>query len=420
MIQYHNRGIKAYIALLICVNGSVVPHALPPAMLSTGLSIVLCFIYREGDSTLVQSIQWADKAFAIQIYAIILGFLIVTRSNMAITRYTDAMSGLQVMISKWLDAFMQLQGFIYAHSEKDGDKESLQVLMDWREQLAHWFSLMTTFAVSALRGCEKEAKYSEVPVFLDCYSTETLAANLICLDIDVKNRGNSVMSLPIEVKGSQDISMVGRSDTTSWPTEHATRAEPGKEDTLEFLGQSTEEERLVLSQVHDKVLVVASWICETVTRKVLLGQLKVPPPIVSRVYQEMSNGMLAFHNAMMVVIVPFPFPFAQMLTYLLFGFAILAPFMVLQFTRSMVFSPILTCISVFGYFGTDAIAKEIENPFGDDANDLPLLAMHKDFNNSLRELLIPPPHMISEYAAGIAARGSGTRSPKASGKIDSE
>ena len=42
------------------------------------------------------------------------------------------------------------------------------------------------------------------------------------------------------------------------------------------------------------------------------GGVAVPPPILSRVYQELSNAMLGFNSAMKVATTPFPFPYAQL------------------------------------------------------------------------------------------------------------
>mmetsp|Transcript_90653 Transcript_90653/g.210861 ORF Transcript_90653/g.210861 Transcript_90653/m.210861 type:complete len:498 (-) Transcript_90653:116-1609(-) len=407
MIQYANRGAKAYIALLVCMHGSVVPSSLPPAILSTAISLALAFSYNDG-AVVVPDLEYANKAFAIQIYGIVLGFLIVTRTNMAINRYTSAMQGLQVMISKWLDAYMQLCAFVNAHLE---DGEYKDELISWREKMAHWFSLMATFAVAALRGDENTIEFHEDPTISQAARLSSSIGGLKSLNTAAAWKLEpGKASHPVSPLGAssvvtdflfQTVSILGRSDNTSWPRDDAYIGDPSLRSRLEYLGACSSNERKTLSEVHDKVLVVSGWICESITRAVLRNRphaplgpvLKVPPPIVSRVYQELSNGMQAYHHALMVVIVPFPFPFAQMLTYLLLGFTILAPFMVLQFTRSVIFSPILTFLGVFGYYGTDMIAKEIENPFGDDVNDLPLLSMHKDFNTSLKELLMPHPHL---------------------------
>ena len=57
-----------------------------------------------------------------------------------------------------------------------------------------------------------------------------------------------------------------------------------------------------LDGTKDNVLMSGMWITEEVSSLVMKGQLKVPPPIVSRCYQEVSNGMLGFNQAMKIKI----------------------------------------------------------------------------------------------------------------------
>ena len=47
----------------------------------------------------------------------------------------------------------------------------------------------------------------------------------------------------------------------------------------------------------DKVHAQISRVCRTITTRHAAGGIKAPPPIVSRVFQELSNGVLAFNEA---------------------------------------------------------------------------------------------------------------------------
>merc|ERR1719254_108571 len=47
----------------------------------------------------------------------------------------------------------------------------------------------------------------------------------------------------------------------------------------------------------------------------------------------------------------------------------------------------LTLVSVFAYWSINYIAAEIEMPFGEDDNDLPISLLQEGFNTSLRMLL---------------------------------
>ena len=45
-------------------------------------------------------------------------------------------------------------------------------------------------------------------------------------------------------------------------------------------------------------------------------------------------------------------------------------------TRGRFVPPMLCFVAIFGYWNLNMIAVELENPFGDDPNDLPLIETH--------------------------------------------
>jgi len=102
-------------------------------------------------------------------------------------------------------------------------------------------------------------------------------------------------------------------------------------------------------------------------------------------------------EAVRIALVPFPYPFAQMLTGLLVTFCVFSPVLVQNFTDSQIFGTLLTFIIVYGYWGLNEIAVELENPFGDDMNDLPLVGLHTEFLGMLEEILMNPSAQISDY-----------------------
>merc|ERR1712224_376610 len=75
-----------------------------------------------------------------------------------------------------------------------------------------------------------------------------------------------------------------------------------------------------------------------------------------------------------------------MVTMLLVIFMFILPLMVSQFTKSLILSPLLTFFIMTGYWGLNEICAELENPYGEDANDIPLLLLHKDFVTTIDEL----------------------------------
>jgi len=151
--------------------------------------------------------------------------------------------------------------------------------------------------------------------------------------------------------------------------------------SLEVLGTAAAQGR--------KVEIVMFWIKHCIMRGIDDKTLTVPPPILTRVFQEMGAGLVNFHEAQQVVIWPFPFPYAQMNVVLIIFYMLLTPVVVsFQTTRPWI-SGVYTLISVTCMVGVDVIATELENPFGDDPNDLPMRSMQLAMNRDLIFLVHP-------------------------------
>eukprot|EP00747_Dinoflagellata_sp_TGD_P105214 gnl/TRDRNA2_/TRDRNA2_169482_c1_seq2.p1 gnl/TRDRNA2_/TRDRNA2_169482_c1~~gnl/TRDRNA2_/TRDRNA2_169482_c1_seq2.p1 ORF type:complete len:605 (+),score=63.11 gnl/TRDRNA2_/TRDRNA2_169482_c1_seq2:112-1815(+) len=133
----------------------------------------------------------------------------------------------------------------------------------------------------------------------------------------------------------------------------------------------------------NKVHVVLCWIKMHIVRAMDDGLLSTPPPIITRAFQELGAGLVKFHNANQVVIWPFPFPYAQMNFVLLWLYMVLTPIMCSTWNVNPFMSGAFSCVSVICMLGLDLIASELENPFGHDVNDLPVVDMQHGFNKNM-------------------------------------
>ena len=88
----------------------------------------------------------------------------------------------------------------------------------------------------------------------------------------------------------------------------------------------------------DRAYVVQTWIVRLMTNRLASGGLAIPPPLLSRTYQVLSDGTAAAMQARKVSYVAFPFPLRQLLELLLSIFIILAPITIASFMRSEVHS----------------------------------------------------------------------------------
>eukprot|EP00927_Polykrikos_kofoidii_P079577 TRINITY_DN7635_c0_g2_i2.p1 TRINITY_DN7635_c0_g2~~TRINITY_DN7635_c0_g2_i2.p1 ORF type:complete len:758 (+),score=115.81 TRINITY_DN7635_c0_g2_i2:167-2440(+) len=141
--------------------------------------------------------------------------------------------------------------------------------------------------------------------------------------------------------------------------------------------------------LHDinRVEVLLHWVQVLITDSIADGVLVVPPPILTRSYQTLSRGMVNLHNVRKLADVPFPFPLSQIIIVLLLVQTCVTPLLVAALLQSMPGVFIITFLPMFGMWSITLISGELEQPFGQDPNDLPLAELQFEMNNSLLMLL---------------------------------
>lgn len=128
------------------------------------------------------------------------------------------------------------------------------------------------------------------------------------------------------------------------------------------------------------------------------GLLPIPPPIMTRPYQNLSRGLVNFLNAKKVSVTPFPFPFSQLIALALFVHTLLFPFRVHPLGDPAFVEFVVAFVPSFFLYSLNFTAEEIEKPFGDNENDLSMQSFQDDFNRSLLLLLNPK----SDYLGSVA------------------
>ncbi|MNK95012.1 Bestrophin, RFP-TM, chloride channel [compost metagenome] len=89
---------------------------------------------------------------------------------------------------------------------------------------------------------------------------------------------------------------------------------------------------------------------------------------------------------------PLPFPYTLLLHRTIYLFCILLPFAMAEPLGWL--TPVFTAIVSYTFFGLDAIADELEDPFGRDENDLPTDAIVRNIERDILDALgvteLPP------------------------------
>merc|ERR1719272_1672896 len=130
-----------------------------------------------------------------------------------------------------------------------------------------------------------------------------------------------------------------------------------------------------------------NWVTMAVTDRFLIAGWPIPSPILSRIFQELSSGMLGFHNAVAIKVTPFPFPFAQIVQFALLVFNLTLPLCMDRYVQAWYWAATFLVTAEFAVFGLAEVATELEQPFGDDYNDLPLLQYHTCFDLAMRSFI---------------------------------
>merc|ERR1712113_458875 len=87
------------------------------------------------------------------------------------------------------------------------------------------------------------------------------------------------------------------------------------------------------------------------------GLLAIPPPILSRVYQTLSRGFVNLLNAKKITDTRFPFPYAQLISFLLLVHVLLTPIMISAIlAESPTWATIFTFMPIFGMFYLNFVA----------------------------------------------------------------
>lgn len=90
---------------------------------------------------------------------------------------------------------------------------------------------------------------------------------------------------------------------------------------------------------------------------------------------EVSNFVSAFHGLKQLITTPFPFPLVQMSRTLLFAWVFTIPFCLVRNIKSAWACSMISFLICYGFLGLEYVSIELDDPFGDDANDFDAKSM---------------------------------------------
>jgi predicted membrane chloride channel (bestrophin family) len=343
-------------------NSLLLFHVLPVATLSAlwGLTVHL---FRKYEVFVHTFDHIMFHPYAAQVFGIVIGWLIIMRLNQSVSRWDGGMNSVALMSTKLGDAQLTLMSFIEAERTVEGSpplsEEQEKKLQKAEEKLVHLFSLLHACAMVSLSQAGGE-----------CYGT-------------LSDKGKEIFRLfrPVKITTEPLHNTLTELETLDEQTVY--KHKNGWPTQLVILGDITPEERAKLSASRAQVDLVCGWVLLFVSQLIRNGVVKIPPPCYTRVYQEISNGMLGYSQAARIANVPFPEVITRCCYIGVLAIIIVIPVVIEKFTQSIVMTPLITLITIFMFLVIHCIAIQLESPFGEDFVDLPLLEIHSAFNSNL-------------------------------------
>jgi putative membrane protein len=168
-----------------------------------------------------------------------------------------------------------------------------------------------------------------------------------------------------------------------------------KERDLSQIAGLTAAERAMLEPVAVRPCLAFTWISQRIATAARDGRLS------ENRLAAMDANLTAFSDnwggAERIMKTPVPFAYAHHIKTFLLLFASTAPFAMVETMHWM--TPVAAGVLAFALFGIDEIAVEIEEPFGYDANDLPLDAVGATIDRDLADMArLDPEPAVSQIA----------------------
>jgi hypothetical protein len=122
-------------------------------------------------------------------------------------------------------------------------------------------------------------------------------------------------------------------------------------------------------------------------RSTITSHRKIPEAVLhldtiqeQQLLASVSDFMKGYHAIRKYLTTPIPFPMVQMGRIFLFFYVFTLPFAILSSTLSYTsfYLLVIVFIMTYGFLGLELVSIELDDPFGDDPNDLPVVGQAKD------------------------------------------
>ena len=124
------------------------------------------------------------------------------------------------------------------------------------------------------------------------------------------------------------------------------------------------EHMMYMQNSPEPCKVVLQWIQRLIVESDTSGAIKIAPPILSRIFNQLGNGIVQLNHAKAIKKFPIPFPLAQMLTLMLLLYSVATAIVTATTVETLHWAGALTFMVTLAYWSVYYIALELEMPYG--------------------------------------------------------
>lgn len=155
------------------------------------------------------------------------------------------------------------------------------------------------------------------------------------------------------------------------------------EDALDRIASLSAAERAALAGKSARPMIVLAWVSQELVR--LTGEKALTEERLRAMDLGLGGIVEALAGCERILRTPVPFAYAQHIKTFVALFCFTAPFTMCDAMGWI--TPVASGLLAFALFGIDEIGVEIEDPFGRDANDLPVDAIGARLEADMREIV---------------------------------
>ncbi|CAE7272350.1 cyb5r2 [Symbiodinium sp. CCMP2456] len=129
--------------------------------------------------------------------------------------------------------------------------------------------------------------------------------------------------------------------------------------------------------------IIYQWIQIAICRANNMGTFGVPPPVLTRAYQDLGLSMIRFHQAQKIVEVPFPLPYVVALQLLLITHWVMTPIVCSGWTDYTAWAVMFALTNTLSLWFFVGVAMEMDSPFKQAMFGIDSKALQRHLNHRL-------------------------------------